>query len=401
MTTRTRHSQRLPLLGLVAVVTVGALVAAAIAQFNQAFTRSEIVTLMSPRAGLLMESGAAVKLRGVPVGRVGNIDVDADGARLQLNIDPDRISEIPGDIQARIVPPTVFGVKFVDLISDTEATPANHLRPNTILSTDDVTVELNSTFDVVMKALAALDPQKLNTALGSVARSVDGKGDQISAIMRKLDEYLNRFNPNLPAVVDTLPAATEVVHDYSQSFPPLIETMSNVGITSETVTERQAQFGAFWLSMTKFGNDNSDFLRNNGGRLITTLDVLEPTVGVLERYSPVVPCLVAGSSYNADQWRAVMGGPGYGGVQKNMSAELGFVPGLPAYEYPRDLPKTGVDTGPNCHGLPRANPNGVPYVAYDTGANPYPDKANNIQIGWVQLGQFLFGDLGTKGAGNP
>ncbi|OUS83525.1 MCE family protein [Rhodococcus sp. NCIMB 12038] len=397
----TRHSTRLPILGVATIIAIGALVAAAIAQFNQSFTRSEIVTLMSPRAGLLMEPGAAVKLRGVPVGTVGDIEVDSDGARLQLKIDPDRIPDIPDDIQARILPPTVFGVKFVDLISDTEATPANHLRPNTVLSTDDVTVELNSTFDAVMKALAALDPQKLNTALGSVAGSVDGKGDQISTIMRKLDEFLGRFNPNLPAVVDTLPAATEVVHDYSQSFPPLIETMSNVGVTSETVTEQQAQFGAFWLSMAKFGNENSDFLRNNGGRLITTLDVLKPTVGVLERYSPVVPCLVAGSSYNADQFRAVMGGPGYGGVQKNMSAELGFVPGLPAYEYPHDLPKTGVDTGPDCHGLPRANADSVPFVAYDTGANPYPGRNNNLQIGWIQLGQFLFGDLGTKGAGNP
>jgi phospholipid/cholesterol/gamma-HCH transport system substrate-binding protein len=392
-------SIKLPFIGLGTVVLLVALITAALAQYNQAFTRTDNVTLYAPRAGLLMEPGTVVKLHGVPIGMVGTVDADNAGARLTLKIDPVQFNNIPDDVRARIVPPTIFGAKYVELLSATLATPGNQLRVNTAIHGTDVTVELNSTFDVVMKALSALDPAKLNIALGSIANSIDGKGDQIGNIIRRLDQFLAKFNPSLPQLTRSLPLTTSVINDYAHSFPPLIDTASNLGVTSNTIVDQQAQFGAFWLSLTQFGGTTSQFLEDNGGRLITALDVLKPTAAVLARYSPVLPCLIAGVSYNSDYLRAIMGGPDHGGVHQNASLQLELLPGLPAYQYPEDLPKTGVDTGPDCHGLPLADPKGTPYVQYETGANPYPNKNNNLQISRIRLTDTLFGGSSTGRAG--
>ena len=48
------------------------------------------VTLTSDRAGLVMDRGAKVKLRGVQIGRVGDVSGRQNGVDLKLEIRPDR-----------------------------------------------------------------------------------------------------------------------------------------------------------------------------------------------------------------------------------------------------------------------------------------------------------------------
>src|SRR4051794_22524565 len=79
--------------------------------------RSDVpVTLTSDRAGLVMETNAKVKLRGVQVGRVAAITGGREPVVLKLQIDKDQIKYIPANVEAQIRATTVFGAKFVDLV---------------------------------------------------------------------------------------------------------------------------------------------------------------------------------------------------------------------------------------------------------------------------------------------
>ena len=49
------------------------------------------VTLISDRAGLVMDSGAKVKMRGVQVGQVGRVTGGQGPVNLELEIEPDQI----------------------------------------------------------------------------------------------------------------------------------------------------------------------------------------------------------------------------------------------------------------------------------------------------------------------
>src|SRR5436190_9263026 len=71
------------------------------------------VTLTADRAGLVMESGAKVKLRGVPVGRVAGVEPGSNPVRLKLELFPDQIKHIPANAQAQIRATTIFGAKYV------------------------------------------------------------------------------------------------------------------------------------------------------------------------------------------------------------------------------------------------------------------------------------------------
>jgi len=108
---RLRH----PAVGLVALVVFALIVRLAIAVYNQDFVPSVPITIDTARAGLLMDPGAAVKMRGVVVGRVDKIDVHSDGVALKVNMDPELIGQVPANVAVSIVPPTVFGPKYIDL----------------------------------------------------------------------------------------------------------------------------------------------------------------------------------------------------------------------------------------------------------------------------------------------
>ena len=74
--------KKLAAFGMVGGLVV--LVVAALTQFVGGFTDTVPVTVTAARSGLVMESDAKVKLRGVEVGRVSSIEHTPDGAVLDL-----------------------------------------------------------------------------------------------------------------------------------------------------------------------------------------------------------------------------------------------------------------------------------------------------------------------------
>ena len=162
-----RRQERSPLVRkTAAVIMVGGLVAVVVgagAQFLGWFADTQPVTLNTPRAGLVMSPDAKVKLRGVQVGRVATIR-QADGhAVLDLDIDSDKMSQIPANVTADIKSNTVFGAKAVNLVIP-ETGPQGHLYAGQVIAADRVVVELNTVFQQLVNVLADLQPCLLYTS---------------------------------------------------------------------------------------------------------------------------------------------------------------------------------------------------------------------------------------------
>ncbi|MDT5198432.1 MAG: phospholipid/cholesterol/gamma-HCH transport system substrate-binding protein, partial [Mycobacterium sp.] len=79
---------------LILLAVIGLMVGGTSVLFAGTFRSYETVTLKSDMAGLVMEPGAKVKLRGVQVGRVGEIKSSTGQVSLNLEIDPDQLSQI-------------------------------------------------------------------------------------------------------------------------------------------------------------------------------------------------------------------------------------------------------------------------------------------------------------------
>ncbi len=161
-------------------ILIAGLIALTAGAFSGKFQQFVPLTLVSDRAGLVMEDGAKVKLRGVQVGQVASIGTDVKAAQLQLKMDPGPFKYLPSNLEAEIKSTTAFGSKYVDLIVPDHPSPIP-LKPGAVLHSRNVTVEVNTVFENLQSVVQALDPAKLNAILSAFAQSLRGKGERLGA----------------------------------------------------------------------------------------------------------------------------------------------------------------------------------------------------------------------------
>ena len=168
------HTGIRALTGLATVVVLGAIVAVAVGLFRGSFTESAPVTVLSSRAGLVMNVDAKVKMHGVQVGKVASIESKPNGAVLHLAMYPSEMHLIPANVLVDLTSPTVFGAKFVELVAPAEPS-AQSLHAGQVLDSQHVTVEVNTVFKQLTAVLGTLDPAKLNETLGAVSQALSGR----------------------------------------------------------------------------------------------------------------------------------------------------------------------------------------------------------------------------------
>ena len=116
--------RRLQLAGVVLIATLAALVALSIAIYNKKFTNFTTVTVKAERAGLQLAKFGDVRMHGALVGRVSSIESDGKQAVITLSLSPDAARTIPDDVSVRILPTTLFGQNFLELVPPDPGTSA-------------------------------------------------------------------------------------------------------------------------------------------------------------------------------------------------------------------------------------------------------------------------------------
>lgn len=380
-------------LAAVGVLLLGAVLV--VASYLHVFDPGVSATVQTDRAGLLMLPDADVSMRDVRVGRVSDVRPDGNGGALvQVALDPATIDMIPANVTARIISPTVFGPKFVDLVPPPAPEPRT-IEAGAVVPASSVQTEANIVFDNLNRLLTTVDPAKVNTALGALSTSLNGRGDELGASLVRFNDYLERINPSLPALQRDLQAAAPVLDTYADASPDLLALLRNATTTAGTVVDEQAGIDATLASLSMFSTDVSGVLEANTDSLDRTLKTLRPTTAVLERYAPVLPCTAA----SLNHLRALLE-PSFGGAQPGLRSLTTFQPGEDGYTS-QNAPKLGVDQ-PNCGpGIPR--PGEIPrHTYFDDGSPRLDTRDAGIEVrdplatlvGGVDLGPTIAERLG-------
>lgn len=355
-------------------IVVGALIALTAASFSGKFRDFIPLTLVSDRAGLVMEPGAKVKLRGVPVGTVAAIGTDVKAAKLQLNMDPGPFKYLPSNLEAEIKSTTAFGSKYVDLIVPDQASPTP-LRPGAVLHSRNVTVEVNTVFENLQSVVQALDPAKLNSILSAFAQSVRGKGDRLGQAITDANNLLLTVNPRMDTIHRDWRLFGKTTQIYSDAAQDILSALESATTTSATLAENQRSLDALLLSAIGFSQTGINVIGRNEPNIVRAMSLLDPTMTLLNKYSPTYTCLFQGAQWYVDHGgRDALGGNGYSVI---LDAALLF--GDDPYRYPRHLPKTNATGGPggkpSCGSLPDPSANfPVRALVTDTGWGAAPDE---------------------------
>ncbi|WP_428847377.1 MCE family protein [Mycolicibacterium cosmeticum] len=374
-----------PLAGAASVLVVALIIALAVGLFRADFTRTEPVTLISDRAGLVMNPDAKVKMRGVEVGRVGSIETLPDGrAALHLKMDPSQLRHIPSNVIADIASTTVFGAKYVQLVPPENPSP-RAMYAGQVLQGQHVTVEINTVFQQLTRVLDKIDPAKLNETLGAMSAAFAGRGAKMGQTLSDFDALLAKLEPSLPNMARDIAATAQVAGAYADAAPDLVRTLDNSARLSQSIVDEQKNLDGFLVSMIGLGDIGNDVIGSNRQALTDVLHLLVPTTDLLNEYAPGLNCALEGMVFLKNQPPS---------PDPGVQVSVAFTLGIERYRYPQNLPKVAAKGGPHCMGLPYIGfGNRAKYLVTDTDANPWQYGNQGILLNSDGLKQLLFGPL--------
>jgi len=377
----------------VPVVVIAALSMLTALLFEGTLRETIPLTLVSNRAGLVMENGAKVKLRGVQVGEVESISADAaartDLSKLTLKMDPGPFKYLPSNVEAEIKSSTAFGAKYVDLIvpPDASSTP---LQSGAVLHSRNVTVEVNTVFENLQAVVHSIDPAKLNAVLSAVAESVRGKGDRIGLAITDANNVLLAVNPRMPTVRRDWQLFGQTAAAYSDAAQDILSILDSFSTTSQTISSHARSLDELLLSAVGFSQSGINTIGGNQPNLVRARNILDPTTALLMKYSPTYTCLFQGAQWFLDHGgRDALGGNG-----RSVIMDAGLLFGDDPYRYPDNLPivnaKGGPGGKPSCGSLPDVSKNfPVKYLVTDTGFGTGLDIRPNPGIGFPGIANYF------------
>jgi phospholipid/cholesterol/gamma-HCH transport system substrate-binding protein len=373
-----------PVAGLVTVVVIAGIFGISAVLFEGGLTPSVPVTVLSSRAGLVMDPDAKVKMRGVQVGKVASIENRPDGqAELHLAMDPSQLHLIPANVLVDIASTTAFGAKFVELLPPADPSPKSMYAGQT-LDADHVTVEINTVFQQLTQVLGSIEPEKLNETLGAIATAFNGRGEKVGELLANFDALLTKLQPSLPALSHDISVAPTVLNAYADAAPDLVKTADSATRVSQTIVDEQQNLDALLVSTIGLADLGNQVLGDNRQPLTDALHLLVPTTDLLNEYSPALACGLGGALRQANT--PALPDPG-------ALVDVSFTLGIERYRYPANLPKVAATGGPQCVNLPVPYGKTAPFVVADVGANPWQYGNQGILLNSDALKQALYGPL--------
>src|SRR6476661_5942515 len=258
------------------------------AVFTKKFTPYDEVTLKTSSIGLSLPARADVKIRGVQVGEVLSATTDGEGAKLVLGLYPDQTSTIPENVSATILPKTLFGEKYVAL--DVPQDPKGTIQAGDTIAQSQVAIELERVLNDLFPLLRTVQPEQLNYTLTAVANALEGRGEKIGQSFETLDGYLEKLNPRIPALIDSLDKLGKVSAVYESVTPELANLLRNTVTTTHTFESREQQVKQLFDDVAGFSGTAETFLKENGDNIVTLADQGRRILPLLARYSPEYKC---------------------------------------------------------------------------------------------------------------
>jgi len=380
-------------IGLIALVALTLVLGALYWQFRGNFTAKTKLTMVAPRAGLVMDPVAKVTYNGVQVGRVAEIsEITRDGvpaAQFVLDIFPKYIPQIPANVAAEIKATTVFGNKYVSLSSPKTPVP-QHITPSVVIDATKVTTEFNTLFQTLTAIAEKVDPVKLNLTLNAAGLALAGLGDKFGASLTNGNAILDDLNPQLPAArvdVQRLAALGDV---YADAAPDLLAALGAAATTARTVSQQRNDLDAALLAAAGFADTATPVFERSGPYLARGAADLLPTAQLLDEYSPQIVCTIRNYDEVAPRIRKALGFNGYA----LGATSAGAITGAPGpYIYPENLPRTNARGGPGgkpgCWQKITRDLWPAPYLVMDAGYDLAP--YNHFEIGSPMILDYVWG----------
>lgn len=302
------------------------------------------ITASVPATNVGISEQAPVEYKGVVVGKVIRVETRETTAHVTMRIYPRQAAAISERSQVRVLPRTLFGDQFVQVIPppDGEAgepiSDGDTLMPDT--STD--TVQLYEAYVRLTELLDRIDPEQIATALHAMAQLLDGRGEKFGRMIDQLHALTDDV-PGLLDLVDDGASTTATLSDQlAKAAPHGIKAMRDAIALSELVVTEQDTLAGALTGGIAVSDESGRFLANNTDRFIELLRTSGPVVDTLARHPRAVPDAVRNARTLLEAGIPTFQTGPWFRIRANLTTKE------PRPYTREDCPRYGSQAGPNC-----------------------------------------------------
>lgn len=217
--------------------------------------------------------GAEVTQRGVPVGKVEDLQLVKDGVRLKLRLRPG--TTVPTPTRAQVGNRSAVGEQFVDLIPQSDS-GTNALRSGSVIPVSMTGIPIQPTQLVVNldRLVRSVDVKDVGVVLDELGKAFYGAGDDLQRLVDAGDQLTAAATANLTQTKQLIRDSTPVLNtqrDVSGQFKSYNRDLA--ALTSQ-LRASDPDFRALFANGTDSAVETTSLLEANRAALPVLLDNL-------------------------------------------------------------------------------------------------------------------------------
>lgn len=253
------------------------------------------ITAQIPASNSGIREQTSVEYKGVIVGKVVDVETKGVTSNLVIRVYDRQAEGISGESTVRILPRTLFGDQFVQLVPP-DGSGGTPIEDGSVLAADtsEGTVQLYAAYVRLTELLASVKPEKISSALAAMSQLLDGRGEKFG----KMIDQTYELTGDVPALVrladDGMVAANTLSNHLVKALPDGIRALKDAVALSRTLVAERDTVERMLVSGATLARESSRLLGgDNIDRAVELLRAGDPVIDTLARHPGSLPRTVA------------------------------------------------------------------------------------------------------------
>ncbi|MEV0948104.1 MCE family protein [Rhodococcus sp. NPDC049939] len=234
---------------------------------------------------------SAVKVDGVPVGRVESIKVAPDGWTADVEVVIDSSVDLAANTIAAIDQTSLLGEKFVQLSEPPGDKDPERLEDGDRIDLDRTrqATEIEQVFGALSLLLNGGGVGQLQPIVHELSAALDGREDRVRGLLEQantLIDGLNQQRDDITRALDGLGTLTTRVDEQNEKIGLILDELP---IAADVLNEQRPQLTQLLVQLDQLGAVGTDVINRSKDDLIADLLALRPTLRALAESGDDLP----------------------------------------------------------------------------------------------------------------
>jgi phospholipid/cholesterol/gamma-HCH transport system substrate-binding protein len=231
---------------------------------------------------------SAVKVEGVPVGRVESIDVAPDGWTASVHTVVNSSVKLPANAHAEVRQSNLLGEKFVELSAPKDEASPDRLKDGAVISVDRTrhAVEIEQVLGALSLLLNGGGVAQLQPIVVELNKALAGRENRVRSLLDQADTLIDGLNQQVADIQHALDSLGTLSSRVGQQSDQIGKILDELPAGIKILDEQRPQLIGLLKQLDRVGQAGVDVLDRSKDNLIRDLQALRPTLQELGRSAP-------------------------------------------------------------------------------------------------------------------